>query len=107
MENGDSTQIAPFNLRAARIIVVRRYADLRAHRELYAFTVIPGQMVEPWLLQLAVGGSTSSRVGDADRLQLYLRINNVQQEEHHGIAAAFDKHKNAILPVLVKGTVQK
>lgn len=54
-------------------------------------------------LQMLCSNVHTSHESDSARRQLYLDINTAQEEEHGGVAEAFDKLKSAILPVLVKG----
>lgn len=56
-------------------------------------------MLETLFLQLA----SRSPVDDAARLQLYLRVSACSEEELDGVAAAFDKHKDGALQVLIQG----
>lgn len=71
-------------------------------------------MLGPLLTKLAASNNDQARreeapsglggAGSRTRLSLYLNINNVQADEHAaGVAAAFDAHKSAILPVLIRG----
>lgn len=71
-------------------------------------------MLEPLLAKLAASNSDQARqeggplgvggAGSRARLSLYLNINNVQADEHAaGVAGAFDAHKSAILPTLIRG----
>lgn len=65
-------------------------------------------MLEPLLAQLTAANGPAGKhgigLGGAARVRLYLNINNVQATDHHrGVAAAFDRHKSGILPVLVHG----
>lgn len=65
-------------------------------------------MIEALLQQLA-GRITGSTKGEAAARQLYLDINisGLKDENEEGKAASFDKHKDAILPVLIKGELQQ
>lgn len=73
-----------------------------ANLERASYQYIPG-MIEALLKQLA-DRITGSIKGEAAR-QLYLDINisGLQDGNDEENAAAFDAHKDAILPVLIKG----
>lgn len=60
-------------------------------------------MLEELLQQLARRSSDSGGGDVARQLYVDININGLEEDTNEGKAASFERHKDAILPVLIKG----